>query len=289
MSSKFFRLLALFTVLAMILSPLNAKPTLAVTSPEDTLQGHGSFSVNDKEDLKAIDEVSSFYFGTLTWSEAAGLAPDTKMPAAVFPVRTTNAGVIEKAVSHDFASVGDTLIYTITVKNASDITRTYTLTDPVPAHTAYIDGSATGGLVYHPVTDTLTWSGKVGPSGLSILEGSDSGYVSLAGLGVSPFSLPSDTDDGGWIIGGMDFYYLGQHYDQVIWSINGTVEAGSASGVAAPGGNTSLPDPLLPNNLLAAWWTDLDLTLARTLVCCWSDGWRRLLYRFRMGGYSQVW
>ena len=39
MSSKFFRLLALFTVLAMILSPLSAKPTLAVTSPEDTLQG----------------------------------------------------------------------------------------------------------------------------------------------------------------------------------------------------------------------------------------------------------
>jgi uncharacterized repeat protein (TIGR01451 family) len=233
----------------------------AVTPMNFTVSAGETATFTIKLDVYALSP-DTWYFGSLTWSEAAGLAPDTKMPMAVFPVRTTNADVIEKAVSHDFASVGDTLTYTITVKNWSEITQTYTLTDPVPTHTDYINGSATGGLVYHPVTDTLTWSGKVGPFGLSILEGFDSGYVSLAGLGVSPYPLPADTDNGGWIIPDLDFYYLGQHYDRVIWSINGTVEAGSASGSAAPGGNTSLPNPLLPNNLLAAWWTDLDLTSA---------------------------
>jgi uncharacterized repeat protein (TIGR01451 family) len=232
----------------------------AITPMSFTVSSEMTATFTFELDVKNLTP-DTWYFGTLTWSEAAGLAPDTKMPAAVFPVRTTDVDFIEKTVSHDFASVGDTLTYTITVNNASVITRTYTLTDPVPAHTAYIVGSATGGLVYHPVTDTLTWSGEVGPSGLFINEGFDSGYVSLASF-VSPFALPSNTDDGGWIISGLDFYYLGQHYDRVIWSINGTVEAGSASGVTAPGGNTSLPNPLLPNNLLAAWWTDLDLTSA---------------------------
>lgn len=32
--------------------------------------------------------------------------------------------------------------------------------------------------------------------------------------------------------------------------------------MAASGSNVALPDPVVPNNLMAAWWTDLDLTSA---------------------------
>jgi uncharacterized repeat protein (TIGR01451 family) len=232
-----------------------------VTPITFTISAGGTVTFTFGLDVHALTP-EAWYFGSLTWSETAGLAPDTKMPAAFYPVRTTDADVIEKAVDHDFAIVGDTLTYSITVKNASNITQTYTLTDPVPAHTTYVDNSATGGLVYAPVTDTLTWSGQVGPSSLFVFEGSESGYVSLPGLGVSPIPPPSNSNDGGYSVSDMDFYYNGQHYDHVIWSVNGAIEAGTASGFAAPGTNTSLPNPPTPNNLLAPWWTDLDLTSA---------------------------
>jgi len=230
-------------------------PSSFTISPEKTVTI--TFSL-DVENLTP----DTWDFGFVTLSEAAGIAPDVKMPTAVNPVRTTNPEVIDKQVSRDAATLGDNLTYTITVRNASSITNTYTLTDPVPAHTTYLTGTATGGLVYQAGTKTLSWSGEVEPSTLIIQEGLNTGYVSLAGLGVPPFQLPTNPDDGGWIISDLDFYYLGQHYDRVIWSINGTIEAGSASGVTAPGGNTSLPNPLLPNNMLAGWWTDLDLTSA---------------------------
>jgi subtilisin family serine protease len=86
------------------------------------------------------------------------------------------------------------------------------------------------------------------------------GYVPLASLGVEPLPCPDDCDDGGYIVGGLDFDYLGIQYDQAIWSVNGTLELGTSSGGAAPAANGLLPDPVLPNNLLAPWWTDLDLS-----------------------------
>ena len=67
-------------------------------------------------------------------------------------------------------------------------------------------------------------------------------------------------DDGGWLLNVPAFEYLNETYSSVIWSVNGTVEVGTASGLAASASNLALPNPSLPNNLLAPWWTDLDLS-----------------------------
>ena len=66
-------------------------------------------------------------------------------------------------------------------------------------------------------------------------------------------------DDGGFLISGLDIDYLGQNYTSAIWSVNGTLELGTASGVASSFQNQNLPDPALPNNVLSPWWTDLNL------------------------------
>jgi hypothetical protein len=47
-------------------------------------------------------------------------------------------------------------------------------------------------------------------------------------------------------------------YSQIIWSVNGTVEVGSASGLATSFANQNLPDPTTPNNILAPYWRDLN-------------------------------
>jgi hypothetical protein len=85
------------------------------------------------------------------------------------------------------------------------------------------------------------------------------GYFPLASLGVSPFPCPSNCDDGAFALNVPSFVYNGQSYSQVIWSVNGTLEAGLASGVASSFANQNLPDPTVPNNVIAPFWTDLNL------------------------------
>jgi hypothetical protein len=41
--------------------------------------------------------------------------------------------------------------------------------------------------------------------------------------------------------------------------VNGVVELGGESGLVVGAGNVRLPDPTLPNNLLAPFWTDMNL------------------------------
>jgi hypothetical protein len=53
---------------------------------------------------------------------------------------------------------------------------------------------------------------------------------------------------------------MGQTYSTVIWSTNGTLELGQESGDCASATNRDMPNSLAPNNLLAPWWGDLDLT-----------------------------
>jgi len=55
------------------------------------------------------------------------------------------------------------------------------------------------------------------------------------------------------------FDFNGASHTQVVWSVNGTIEAGAASGLATSWFNQVFPDPNAPNNLLAPFWTDMNL------------------------------
>jgi uncharacterized repeat protein (TIGR01451 family) len=200
-----------------------------------------------------------WYFGQIIWSVTSGAAPDVALPLAAYLVGSTDPHILTKEASEMAVETGDIISYTVSVYNTASVTRTYMVTDVVPANATFVPDSEIG-FTYDAGTDTLTWMGEVGPTSMDIITGTRFGYVSLASLGVSPFACPTNCDEGGFIISGLDFYYLGEHYDRVIWSINGTVEAGAASLMAASWNNVELPDPALPNNLLAPWWTDLDLT-----------------------------
>ena len=56
---------------------------------------------------------------------------------------------------------GDTLIYAIRYKNTASEKVTVTITDTVPEHTTYVDGSADNGGVYN--AGKLTWTLEVAP------------------------------------------------------------------------------------------------------------------------------
>ena len=199
-------------------------------------------------------------FGSVTFVPDVSSFPDTYLPLALYASSGSDVSVLSKEV--DLAEVDQfgTLNYTLTVSNPSVTAVTYILTDTLPAYSQYVDGSAWGGLTYDPAIEAMTWQGSMVASSVDISRYHSSGYVSLTDYGIEPFDKPADLDEGGWLIGGVDFWYLGDHYAEGIWSINGTLEAGSASGVSVGRLNGSLPSITTPNNLLAPWWSDINFT-----------------------------
>ena len=197
-------------------------------------------------------------FGTVTLSPDDTQVPETHFPLAVYPSRGNNLAVLEKTVDKAQADTGEILDYTLTINNPKTKEVTYSMTDTVPAFTHYLDGSAFGGLSYNPSQETLTWQQTMDPASVEIRGILSSQFRSLSSYGVEPFDFPSNRDEGGLLIGGLDFWYLGEHYSEVIWSVNGTLEVGAESGLATGGTNQTMPDSAMPNNLLAPWWGDID-------------------------------
>jgi len=197
-----------------------------------------------------------------------GDGPDLHMPIAVFATNSSNPDLLSKSVDAATVAEDEPLMYEITITNGP-ISGQIDLTDALPEDLEFVPGSAmemiTNGTTVSEFRETgggvLTWSGMLDPGGLQVTASpAPFGYFSLGAFGVAPFALPSNPDDGAFILNIPEFTYNNQQYSQVIWSINGAIEAGTNSGLALSAGNREMPDPAAPNNLIAPFWTDLNLT-----------------------------
>ncbi len=198
-------------------------------------------------------------FGSLTLSPEGAEVPDTYLPLALYASSRENLSVLGKEVDLDHVSVHGTLNYTLTIGNPDTNTATHDLTDAIPQYTHYLEGSTWGGLNYYPGSEELTWQGTIDAATIEVQGPTSDNFVSLSSYPwIQPVDFPSNPDEGGWVLSGFDFWYLGKHYTEAIWSVNGTLEAGSESGYASSYNNLEMPDPTIPNNLLAPWWGDID-------------------------------
>ncbi|MEE8078116.1 MAG: S8 family serine peptidase, partial [Pseudomonadales bacterium] len=204
-------------------------------------------------------------FGTLEL-ERKGKGPDLHMPIAVFAANSSNSDLLNKTVDAATAAEDEPLNYEITITNGQ-VDGQINLTDVLPEGLNFVPGSESevviNGTTISPFSHgggTLTWSGTLDTGVLDVIASpAPFGYFSLGAFGVPPFSLPGNCDDGAFIINIPAFTYNGQSYSQVIWSVNGTLEAGIDSLLASSFLNQNLPDPTPPNNLLAPFWRDLNL------------------------------
>jgi uncharacterized repeat protein (TIGR01451 family) len=98
---------------------------------------------------------------TVVFDSGAGLVfTRTAVSTLDFPDPSPSVKTVDK----DRALEGDVLTYTIRVENASSISETFTLRDPIPANTTYVPGSLTytvGTAAYDPGDDAITWTGTV--------------------------------------------------------------------------------------------------------------------------------
>jgi len=194
-----------------------------------------------------------------------GDGPDLHMPIVAVGVTSSNPDVLSKTVDAATAGEGEPLNWVVSIVNGNLVGQ-IDMVDVLPDGTSYVPGSATA-----VVTDgtsnlsvsgnTVNWSGTLAQGALEVNPGAAPfGYVPLS-LFVGPVGCPSNCDDGAFIWNVPAFSFNGQTYTQTIMSVNGTLEAGSASGQAASWFAQNLPDPTAPNNLMAPLWTDLDLGL----------------------------
>jgi hypothetical protein len=177
-------------------------------------------------------------------------------------VRQQPVVTLEKTCDPAELALGAMTDCTITIENTSFDEAHVVVEDRMPDQLKLQPNSVDGA---HPHQNGLVFDGALGAAvpGLRIVDTAPLyGYLPLSGFGFTPIPPPSNPDDGGYVISGLDFSYQGVNYTNAVWSVNGTLEIGTASGVAASASNRLMPDPAIPNNLLAAWWTDLDLSLA---------------------------
>ena len=245
---------------------------LTVDPPYVTLNPGESqmFTVTANASLANLEQQ---VFGNVTWTRDAGVARSSHdpveayLPIAFAPTASSNPDALAKSVDVTAAEEGDTLTYTVTLDNPSSLDP-ITFSDPIPEGSTYVDASASAmvegnpdpGFTYNAVDDTLSWTGTLSPPTLSIQNNpSPFGYFSLSGIGVTPLGCSTVCDETSITISGLNFQYLGKTYNSAVMGSNGFIIPGNDNSLAFTSNNQNLPDPTIPNNVIAAFWTDLDM------------------------------
>ncbi len=194
--------------------------------------------------------------------------PRLHMPIAFQAVNTSLPGVLSNTVSSATGVNGDNVTYTVQISNgrlAGPIGLESSLGTNLALNVESLNATVTNGTTTEPFsfdvsTNSISWEGTLDVGGIGVAASpAPFGFFPLASLGISPFGCPSNCDDGSVTLNVPSFDYNGETYSQVIWSVNGTLEVGSASGQATSFANQNLPNPTPPNNILAPFWTDLNM------------------------------
>jgi uncharacterized repeat protein (TIGR01451 family) len=235
-----------------------------------------------------LDE--DWYFGEVHLDRNLDKGPDLHMPISVFAARASNPTLFSKSVDAETASAGDTLTYELSVANGT-LAGPITVTDVLPEGTTFVpasetesvvNGSTTSAWSYDAESNSLSWTGELDTGGLEITPdpgGSPGGYLPLALFGIAPLNTGcnGNCDDGGYFYNVAPYTYNGETYTQTLFSVNGTLEAGSASLSFSSFNNQNLPDSTSPNNILAPFWRDLDQSAGGEM------------YLGRLGGGCAIW
>ena len=222
-------------------------------------------------------EQGQWHFADIVWRPVInglptgnGPPPEASMPLAVFAATSTNAALVTKTVDRDVAQPTKVLTYDISLTNTG-LAEGFDLLDEIPANSSFIPGSEFA--VVNGVPDpsfsfdpfegpngAMEWTGSLDPGGFVVVESSSPiGYLALSGF-FAPLPCSSGCDDTFVSLSGFGgFDYFGDSYSTVVMSSNGFVVIGSDTTDASTPSNQELPDSATPNNVIAPFWTDIDM------------------------------
>ncbi|HAE86127.1 MAG TPA: hypothetical protein DCG78_06445 [Anaerolineaceae bacterium] len=180
---------------------------------------------------------------------------------------------VVKTADVETATVGDVITYTIEITNFATGPTEYMINDVLPEGVTYVPDSTTGGAVYDPVTNAITWTGTIEPAHYAY-DWTTSGDDPACTLEVVPDGNPDAYLD--WYTTQFGFTTIPSIYGDSLWySTFATYPAFNYYGIDYTGMhftddgyagfdfedvdyiNQEIPDPADPNNVLAAFWDDL--------------------------------
>lgn len=226
-------------------------------------------------DVRVTWDIPELAAGDIWYGTAVlGSAPDRPGDIGSFPVTLRRVGDdVTKTADVTQAAPGEVVTYQIEVApNVTGEDLEYTITDTIPEGLTYVDGSVTGGATVE--NGVVSWTGTMPTaSGLSgsyevATNATDAscdtpfgGYVDLREFGILPQpGVEGDTVAFTAFAGGSPFEFYGTDYVGMGFTDDGFALFDVADNYGgSPWAPQQLPDPALPDNLIAALWHDFEL------------------------------
>ncbi|MEZ9236509.1 S8 family serine peptidase [Shewanella sp. 10N.286.52.A9] len=211
-------------------------------------------------------EYGEWIFGNVMLSSASGMQ-DAHLPLAVLAKESSDSTLIsissddsDLTTSDDMeisAVLNNTMFEnTVTFKSMAPEGSKLTSADDV---SVTLTNASQNGMSVDTDTGVITWVGSLELPEMVSTKGSGS-YPNLASLGiVNNVDCDDGCDEKSYVFSVPSFKYNGQSYSQITVSDNGLVIPGdsNSSGTYA---NKELPDSGTPNNIVAPFWSDFDLS-----------------------------
>lgn len=243
-----------FSVSSVTLKPYGT----AGDSAEFTLKLNGAFAALD-----------SWSFGNVLWTASDDDIPSATMPIAVRVATSSDSSLLSTVSVGELtpstpAQVSNTL-------NNRSFTGQISVVSKLPAGTKLVDSSGaatvTGGTQFlfdaNADSAAVSWSGTLNTPSMRLSSRAPINYE-LATNGGTRITCSGDCDEfySGLNLGGagLPVTFNGQTYSRVYVSDNGIITFSNTATTPAPSySNQQLPSSIKPNNLIAPFWSDMDL------------------------------
>ena len=236
-----------------------------------TLKPYGTAG-DSAQFVLAVDGKLSTYnawaFGNVLWTSSDASAPTATMPIAVRLAATADATTLSTAASVVMNPTTPTVVTNSFGNKTFDGQVVLTAKAPagtklVGTETSTLTGATEFLLDANATTNRVSWTGTVAKPAINLRAGSPVA-ASLKDLGSTPVTCSGECDDNvvGFNLTGLGFpmAYNGVVYNRIYVSTNGFVQlSNSATAPGAAAANVKLPSLTAAVNILAPFWSDLDL------------------------------
>lgn len=227
------------------------------------------------EIMVAVDvttaSTGSWSFGGINWADTDDTTTDYFIPVAVYPISTDRPELFSSDVSTSFAEEQELVRVTASATN-QNVTGMIGVTGSIdhkfqidPSSIAAVKNGNQQPVSYDADKGEIYWEGALNTSSYSLdsdtsIGALTGGYLPMAALGVQPLTCSGSCDDTSITLTGLpEMTYLGKTYTSMQVSSNGYISLGTSSGNVTTPIPAVMPDSNEPNNVLAPFWTDLDL------------------------------
>ncbi|WP_334050672.1 S8 family serine peptidase [Alteromonas gracilis] len=227
------------------------------------------------EIMVAVDvttaSTGSWSFGGINWADTDDTTTDYFIPVAVYPISTDRPELFSSDVSTSFAEEQELVRVTASATN-QNVTGMIGVTGSIdhkfqidPSSIAAVKNGNQQPVSYDADKGEIYWEGALNTSSYSLdsdtsIGALTGGYLPMAALGVQPLTCSGSCDDTSITLTGLpEMTYLGKTYTSMQVSSNGYISLGTSSGNVTTPSPDDMPNTSEPNNVLAPFWTDLDL------------------------------